>query len=114
LARRGERSKLTIQNTLRRIVENYLTVLGGLKPEDIVAKFNGRDQQICRSLFSWVNAGSHSVHDEIFYVPDDVDVDGFLRVFRDVFDRTGHEAHYRMMMRIPDHTAAAAPINEAA
>jgi len=43
-----DRPNLTIQNTMRRIVEKYLTVLGGLKQEEIVALFEGRDAQICQ------------------------------------------------------------------
>jgi wobble nucleotide-excising tRNase len=49
--RNSERANLTIQNTLRRIVENYL-VLGGWKQDAIVALFAGRDAQVCASLFS--------------------------------------------------------------
>jgi len=100
--RNPDRPNLTIQNTMRRIVENYLTVLGGLKQDEIVALFEGRDAQICASLFSWINDGSHSSHDDIYVAVDDNAVQGYLRVFRDVFERTGHGAHYRMMMRISE------------
>ncbi|MCF1465036.1 AAA family ATPase [Agrobacterium vitis] len=98
--RNPDRPNLTIQNTMRRIVENYLTVLGGLKQDEIVALFDGRDAQICASLFSWINDGSHSSHDDIYVAVDDNAVQGYLSVFREVFERTGHGAHYRMMMRI--------------
>lgn len=87
---------------MRRIVENYLTVLGGLKQDEIVALFEGHDAQICASLFSWINDGSHSSHDDIYVAVDDNAVQGYLRVFREVFERTGHGAHYRMMMRISE------------
>lgn len=100
--RNPDRPNLTIQNTMRRIVENYLTVLGGLKQDEIVALFEGRDAQICASLFSWINDGSHSSHDDIYVAVDDNAVQGYLRVFGDVFERTGHGAHYRMMMRISE------------
>lgn len=100
--RNQDRPNLTIQNTMRRIVENYLTVLGGLKQDEIVARFEGHDAQICASLFSWINDGSHSAHDDIYVAVDDNAVQGYLRVFKEVFDRTGHGAHYRMMMRISE------------
>ncbi|MFS8048094.1 AAA family ATPase [Rhizobium sp. BR 314] len=100
--RNPDRPNLTIQNTMRRIVENYLTVLGGLKQDEIVALFEGRDAQICASLFSWINDGSHSSHDDIYVAVDDNAVQGYLRVFREVFERTGHGARYRMMMRISE------------
>jgi wobble nucleotide-excising tRNase len=100
--RNPDRPNLTIQNTMRRIVENYLTVLGGLKQDEIVAFFEGRDAQICASLFSWINDGSHSSPDDIYVAVDDNAVQGYLRVFRKVFEHTGHGAHYRMMMRISE------------
>ncbi|WP_419900873.1 AAA family ATPase [Roseomonas sp. USHLN139] len=98
--RNAERPNLTIQNTLRRIVENYLIVLGGLRQDEIVAQFHGRDAQVCASLFSWINDGSHSSHDDLYMAADDNAVQSYLRVFAEVFEKTGHRAHYRMMMRI--------------
>ncbi|MFL0415713.1 AAA family ATPase [Sphingomonas sp. 179-A 2A2 NHS] len=117
--RNPDRPNLTIQNTMRRIVENYLCVLGGLKQDEIVTLFEGRDAQICASLFSWINDGSHSSHDDIYVAVDDNAVQGYLRVFREVFERTGHGAHYRMMMRISeddseDGGGAAAPVGAVA
>jgi len=100
--RNSERANLTIQNTLRRIVENYLVVLGGWRQDAIVALFIGRDAQVCASLFSWINDGSHSAHDDIYLAADDNAVQSYLRVFEQVFEKTGHIAHYRMMMRISD------------
>jgi len=100
--RNSERANLTIQNTLRRIVENYLIVLGGWRQDAIVALFNGRDAQVCASLFSWINDGSHSAHDDLYLAADDNAVQSYLRVFEQVFEKTGHFAHYRMMMRISD------------
>lgn len=96
------RPNLTIQNTMRRIIENYLIVLGGVKQDEIVGMFDGRDSQICASLFSWINDGSHSAHDDIYVAVDDNSVQGYLRVFEQVFEKTGQGAHYRMMMRISE------------
>ena len=75
--RNPNRASLTIQNTMRRIVENYLIVLGGLKQDEIVTKFEGRDSQICASLFSWINDGSHSAHDDIYVAIDENAVEGY-------------------------------------
>ena len=104
--RDNERANLTIQNTMRRIIENYLVVLGGLRPDDIVAKFDGREAQICRSLFSWTHDGSHTAHDEIYLAADDNAVQQYLGVFERVFVKTGHQAHYSMMMRIESDGAS--------
>lgn len=98
--RSPNRPNLTIQNTMRRIVENYLIHLGGLKQDEIVSKFGGRDSQICASLFSWINDGSHSAHDDLYVAIDENAVEGYLRVFEQVFEKTGQGAHYRMMMRV--------------
>lgn len=87
-----------IENTLRRILEHYFTIMGSVSPDEICAKFDGQDRLICKSLFSWVNAGSHHAHDEIYVTPSDAILQNFLRVFRAIFERTGHPGHYRMMM----------------
>src|SRR5690606_3411522 len=64
--RAADRANLTIQNTLRRILESYFKLLGNMDRDEIVAMFEGRDKQICASLFSWVNDGSHAVHDDLY------------------------------------------------
>jgi hypothetical protein len=52
---------LTIQNTLRRIFGNYFKILGGVDPEKICGMSEGKERLICKSLFSWVNQGLHSM-----------------------------------------------------
>lgn len=96
--RKPDRSNLTIQNTLRRIIENYFKILGGVDLDDICDKFEGQDKLICRSLFSWVNAGSHFAYDDLYVSTDGTSIDTYLKVFRAIFDKTDHLAHYRMMM----------------
>ena len=96
--RRTDRSNLTIQNTLRRILENYFKILGGIDPERICAMFDGKEKLICKSLFSWVNDGSHFAHDDLYVSIDNAMVETYLKVFRDVFRKSEHFAHYRMMM----------------
>lgn len=92
------RSNTTIQNTLRRIVEAYFKILGNIDTDKIIAKFEGKDQQICASLFAWVNDGSHGVHDDLYISADDGVVARYLRVFRAIFEKTDHLGHYLMMM----------------
>jgi len=96
--RKPDRSNLTIQNTLRRILESYFKILGGIDPDKICAMFDGKEKLVCRSLFSWVNDGSHNAYDDLYVSVDDTTVDTFLKVFRAVFDKSGHIAHYKMMM----------------
>lgn len=96
--RQPERSNLAIQNTLRRILEAYFKILGGIAFEQLCAMFEGREKIICRSLCSWVHDGSHHAHDDLYVSIDDSMVEAYLRVFRAIFDKSGHSAHYRMMM----------------
>jgi wobble nucleotide-excising tRNase len=96
--RKPDQSHLTIQNTLRRILESYFKILGGMDNDKLCAMFEGRDRLICKSLLSWVNDGSHSVHDDLYITIDDATVDSYLKVFRAVFEKSDHLAHYRMMM----------------
>ncbi|SOB78126.1 Wobble nucleotide-excising tRNase [Marinobacter sp. LV10R510-11A] len=92
------KSSLTIQNTLRRILENYFKILGGINPDDICAKFEGHNKFVCKSLFAWVNDGSHSVHDDIYVSNGDTTVETYLAIFKKIFYESGHSAHYQMMM----------------
>jgi wobble nucleotide-excising tRNase len=96
--RKPDYSSLTIQNTLRRILENYFKILGSVDPDEICEKFGGKGKLICKSLFSWVNAGSHYALDDLYVSSDDTMVDTYLNVFREIFEKTGHLAHYKMMM----------------
>lgn len=96
--RKPERSNLAIQNTLRRILENYFKILGGIKFDQLCAMFEGKEKIICKSLISWVHDGSHYAHDDLFVSIDDSMVDTYLKVFRAIFDKSGHIAHYNMMM----------------
>lgn len=109
--RKPDRSNLAIQNTLRRILENYFKILGGIDFEQLCAMFDGKDKVICKSLCSWVHDGSHYAHDDLYVSVDDSMVDAYLRVFRAIFDKSGHSSHYKMMMgdAYEEDTSLAAP-----
>lgn len=91
-------SSLTIQNTLRRILENYFTMWGGMTKDDICNLFEGNDKLICQSLFSWVNDGSHCIHDDLYINHGQQTNESYLRVFREIFVKAGHMNHYNMMV----------------
>lgn len=93
-----ERSNLSIQNTLRRILENYFKILGGIEFDQLCAMFEGKDKIICRSLCSWLHDGSHYAHDDLYVSIDDLMVEAHLKIFREIFKKSKHEAHYKMMM----------------
>src|SRR3990167_9380752 len=74
-------SLLTIQNVLRRILENYFKFFGGIEPREICVKLPGKEQMICNSLLSWVNDGSHYAQDDIYVSLDQGAVQSYLQVF---------------------------------
>ncbi len=94
----GTRSNLTIQNVLRRILEYYFTILGNRDKDSVIECFEGEDQLICRSLYSWINEGSHFASDDLFVSGDEHTTDKYLSVFRRIFEKTNQEGHYHMMM----------------
>lgn len=96
--RRKDRSRLTIQNTLRRILENYFKILGGIDLHKLSEKFEGKEKAVCSSLISWINDGSHFAHDDLYVSLDDAQVENCLKVFEEIFKKSNHHAHYKMMM----------------
>ncbi|MBB6157535.1 wobble nucleotide-excising tRNase [Pseudomonas sp. JAI115] len=96
--KRPDINNTTIQNTLRRILENYFKILGSTDPHTLYKHFDGADKIHCRSLLSWVNDGSHFAHDDLYLAIEDSMVENYRRVFFKIFDHSGHLAHYKMMM----------------
>ena len=98
-------STLTIQNIMRRIIENYFKLLGKYGDDDLILKFETKEEQeICRSLISWINDGSHSINDDLYIELQDRAIETYKKVFKEIFVLTDHIGHYNMMMRT-DETA---------
>lgn len=96
-------SIITLQNTMRRIYETYFKAFGKYDDDYILQKFsNLQEKEICRSLLCWVNDGSHCVPDDCSFIPDQDQEEKYLEVFKRVFEVSGHEQHYNMMMGIED------------
>ncbi|GET31518.1 hypothetical protein PbJCM13498_03810 [Prolixibacter bellariivorans] len=101
----GIKSSLTIQNIMRRIIENYFKLLGKYGDDDLILKFETKEEQeICRSLISWINDGSHSVSDDLYVELQDRTIESYKKVFKDIFVLTNHEGHYKMMMNLEEET----------
>lgn len=99
------KSSLTVQNVMRRIIENYFKLLGKLCDDELILKFPTKEEQeICRSLISWINDGSHSINDDLFIELQDRTVEMYKKVFKDIFILTNHEGHYNMMMNLTEET----------
>lgn len=96
----GAGSKIALQNSMRRIIENYFKILGGIGDNDILACFQCPNEQlICRSLICWVNDGSHCIPDDLYVDEQSSTIKEYKRIFKDIFDKTNHISHYNMMMK---------------
>lgn len=102
-------SSTTVQNLIRRIIENYFKVFGNFSEEDILNKFDEEEKIICKSLLSWANDGSHFASDDL-YIEHPIDTNvRYLNIFEKIFKVTNHHAHYTMMMgfNVEDETSQA-------
>lgn len=92
-------SLITTQNIMRRILENYFSILGKTKDDTIVDSFSTiEEKMICRSLLSWINDSSHTIPDDLYIDSYTDSIDRYKQIFKEVFFKMGHEAHYKMMM----------------
>lgn len=92
-------SMITTQNIMRRIIENYFGMLGKRVDSMIVESFSTiEEKNICRSLISWINDGSHSIPDDLYIDSYTDSVERYKTVFKQIFVKMDHEAHYDMMM----------------
>ena len=98
-------TSISIQNTMRRIIENYFGMLGKGKDNSLVSCFaSPEDQRIARSLIAWINDGSHSIPDDL-YIDSYTDATSkYKEVFKRMFYESGHKEHYNMMMKISDES----------
>ncbi len=96
-------SLISVQNIMRRIIENYFGMLGGKRDDILVKKFeNTEDKIIAKSLLFWINDGSHSIPDDLFIDSYTDAIPRYKDVFRGIFEKSGNIAHYNMMMGISD------------
>lgn len=94
-------SKISVQNIMRRIIENYFGILGKGIDESLVSSFETLEEQvIARSLLNWINDGSHSIPDDIYIDSYTDAVPKYMAVFREIFLKSNHISHYNMMMKI--------------
>lgn len=95
-------SLITTQNIMRRILENYFSILGKTMNNTIVDSFSTiEEKMICRSFLSWVNDGSHTIPDDLYIDCHTDSIARYKQIFKEVFFKMGHEAHYKMMMGEP-------------
>ncbi|WP_237012863.1 ATP-binding protein [Helicobacter pylori] len=100
-AKENNISWVSLQNVMRRIIEYYFRILGGFKHNDSLSEYfeNIEEKRVCNSFISWFHDGSHGIPDDSFVQSQDTSIETYLKVFENIFKVTGHEAHYKMMMR---------------
>lgn len=97
-------SGITVQNAMRRVIENYFSILGNKRDETLLSKFpNAQEKEIFRSLLSWINEGSHTLPDDLFVELPDQSIETYLKVFKEIFFHTHNIGHYNMMMGIEEN-----------
>ena len=60
------------------------------------------NKNICRSLLSRINDGSHSMPEDLFVEMSDDQIERSKFVFHQIFVNMGQKSHYDMMMRQTD------------
>lgn len=93
---------ISVQNSMRRILEFYFKFLAGLNENKLLEKFSNNEKVICKSLIAWINVGSHDIIDDFNISITNEQLEIFKKVFKKIFEETGHIAHYNMMMGIDD------------
>ncbi len=88
-----------LPNAMRRIIENYFQIAGGLDTDKIIADVSESDRWACQALLSWYNDGSHTAPWDVDYSSISSDATMHLRAFRQIFEAAGHSAHFEMMMQ---------------
>ena len=90
---------MSLANTMRRIIEHYFSLLGGMDLSRLHLSYPEGERQVFKSLISWANAGSHSAFDDYSATPNLYNSERYLKVFSSLFEKAGHKAHYEMMMK---------------
>lgn len=92
-----------LPNAMRRIIENYFKIAGGLDIDALTAKIPEDERWACHALLAWYNDGSHTAPWDVDYSSLSSDAAVHLRAFKHIFKASGHIAHHDMMMKGASH-----------
>lgn len=96
----GQEVTPSIQNSMRRIIENYFHSQGGLDLSYLRQELTSAEYSVCRSLVSWLHDGSHNIPWDPDFAPTQYDQTIYYEAFRKIFVGSEQEAHYNFMMEI--------------
>lgn len=88
-----------IQNVMRRILENYFKFTNSKEIYSLLDNFNEQEGIIVKSLIKWVQDGSHSINDDLYIQDQEENNKNYYRIFQKIFEKTGHEEHFKMMVK---------------
>ena len=92
----------SIQNTMRRILEQFLKMIDYGGPNnrntDLINLFDDVEKPIVKSLLSYINDGSHSIMDDLYISRDEVANENALKIIKQIFIKLGFKDHYNRMM----------------
>ena len=92
----------SIQNTMRRILEQFLKMIDYGGPNnrntELINKFEDIEKPIVKSLLSYINDGSHSIMDDLYISRDAAANENALKIFKQIFVKLGFKDHYNRMM----------------
>ena len=96
-------TNISLQNNMRRILEYYFTILGGYKYENIIERLETiQEKEICHSLFSWINSGSHGITDDLYSPPSNENNELYFNIFKKIFAFANQISHFNMMLGLKD------------
>ena len=99
-------ASVALPNSMRRILENYFKVMGGVNVEKLLEKAPPDKNWAQWALLSWANDGSHSAPWDPSFAGVQITNKTLLKAFKRIFVDTGHKAHYDMMMQKAGKIAA--------
>ena len=92
---------ITLDITLRRIIETYFKTFGGSRglgtADELLNNLDDEDKMTASSLLSWSDENLDGVTDDLYVTSDS---ERYLKVFRNIFEKTNHIEHYHKMMNI--------------
>lgn len=92
----------SIQNTMRRILEQFLKMIDYGGPNnrnvELINMFDDADKVTVKSLLSYINDGSHSIMDDLYVSRDAASNENALKIFKQIFIKLGFKEHYNRMM----------------